>query len=61
MLRAVGLREGGVQRAIPLSLTMNNNLYLQVIKGDKRCPWGHAGPSLSKATITQRKCTHEEK
>lgn len=58
MLRAVCLREGGRQRAIPPSLTMNNNLYLHVIKGDKRCPRGHASPSLSKATIAQKMCRH---
>ena len=53
MLGAVRLGEGCVRGAIPPSLTMNNNLSLQVIKGDKRCPPGQASPLLSKATITQ--------
>lgn len=34
----------------PLSLTMNNNLHLQVIKGDKRCSRGSASLSLNKST-----------
>lgn len=34
----------------PLSLTMNNNLHLQVIKGDKRCSRGSTNLSLNKST-----------
>ena len=47
-----GWRWGG--RMAPLSLTMNNNLGLQVTKADKRQASAHARHSLSQASI----CTH---
>lgn len=43
---------------IPLPLTMNNNIYLQVIKGDKRCWRGYVGSSLSKAAIAHCAFAH---
>lgn len=43
-------RRWGSTGGYPLSLTMNNNLYLWVIKGDKRCSRGPASLSLNKST-----------